>query len=357
MLSQVKYLRFGVVAILLVLNGCVISPRRDGGGNNGGGNNGGGGGGFGRIYVTNAPNNSIIRFDNASTVSGNATPGTTISGSATLLATPQYLFLDVANNRLFVANQGGGNILVFDNATTQTGNAAPTRTIGGSNTGLFSPVDVALDRTKDLLYVADSTAGTVGVFASGSTAGGNISPVRSLTLGFVPSALFSDSTNDRLFVADISNNAVHVFDNASTLNGGVAAPRILNGVTTQLNQPAGLQVDNTGRLLVTNFNGGTVTIYSGAATVNGSSAPVATIGGTNTGISQPTQIVLNNTTTTGDLYLADGSAGSVIIFAGIGSANGNINATRTISGSNTGLARSGGVGPFTAKGIALDTAR
>ncbi|HEV2988163.1 MAG TPA: hypothetical protein VG759_06965 [Candidatus Angelobacter sp.] len=358
MVFHFKYFCVGVIAILLALNGCVISPRRDstGGGNNGGGNNGGGGG-FGRIYVTNAPNSSIIRFDNASTVSGNATPGATISGTATLLVSPSYLFLDVANNRLFVANQGGGNVLVFDNATTQTGNVAPTRTIGGSNTRLFSPVDVALDKTKDLLYVADNTAGTIVVFTNGSTANGNISPASSLTLGFVPSALFSDGANNRLFVADITNNAVRVFDNASTLTGGVTASRILSGVTTQLNQPTGLQVDNAGRLLVTNSNGGNVTIYSGAASINGDNAPVATIGGGNTGIVAPTQIILNNTTTTGDLYIADGAAGSVIIFASIGSANGNINATRTISGSNTGLARSGGVGPFTAKGIALDTAR
>jgi DNA-binding beta-propeller fold protein YncE len=310
----------------------------------------------GRIYVSNASNNSIVRFDSALTVSGNATPGTVITGAATLLSTPQYLFVDVANNRLFVANQGGSNILVFDNANTQTGNAAPTRTISGPATQLFSPVDVALDRTRDLLYVADNTA--IQVFANGSTATGNVSPLHSLSLGFTPSALFVDSANNRLFVADTTSNAVHVFDAAGTLNGVVSANRIVSGGTTQLNQPGGLQVDNAGRLIVSNFNGATVTFYPNAATANGNVAPVATITGGSTGMIAPTQIVLNNATTTGDLYLADGAAASVLIFANIGAANGNVTPTRTINGSNTGLVRAGGgVGPFSAKGIALDTSR
>ena len=113
-----------------------------------------------------------------------------------------------------------------------------------------------------------------------------------------------------------------------------------------------------GRIYVTNPTNNTLVRFDGALTINGNVAPVAAINGGNTGIRAPTQLVLNNATTTGDLYLADGAAGAVLIFANLGSANGNINATRAISGSNTGLQRaSGGAGPFTATGIALDTTR
>ncbi len=351
-----RRMQLGILGLILVLNGCVISPRRDTV-NNGGNGNGNGNGAFGRIYVTNPANNTLVRFDGALTINGNVAPGATISGSATLLSTPQYIFLDAANNRLFIANQGGSNILVFDNANSHTGNVAPTRTISGPSTRLFSPVDVALDRTRDLLYVADSTSGIV-VFANGSNASGNATPLHTLTLSFVPAAIFVDAANNRLFVADNSNNAVQVFDGAAALNGTVTANRTIAGIATQLNQPAGLQVDVAGRLIVSNFNGGNVTIYPNAATANGNVGPVATIGGGNTGVQAPTQLVLNNATTTGDLYLADGAAGAVLIFANLGSANGNINATRAISGSTTGLQRSsGGAGPFTAKGVALDTTR
>jgi len=338
-------LLLGLCALCMVLNGCVISPRRD----TVGGGGGGGGGGFGRIYVSNSSGNSIVRFDNALTVTGNAAPGTTISGAATLLSSPQYLFLDVANNRLFVANQGGSNVLVFDSMSTQAGNAAPNRAISGPATQLISPVDVALDRVKDLLYVADSSSNNILVFANGSTANGNVTPLHSFSVGVPGAALFADSANDRLFVADTVTNAVHVFDAASTLNGAVTANRTVTGGTTQLNQPRGLQIDNAGRLIVSNSLGSSITFYAGAAAANGDIAPVATIIGGNTSLVNPAQMILNNATTTGDLYVADGGAASVLIFANIGGANGNVTTSRNINGSNTGL---GAI-----KGIALDTTR
>jgi hypothetical protein len=62
--------------------------------------------------VSNVAANSILRFENASGVSGNATPNATISGSATQLVSPQYLALDVSNDRLFVANEGASSVLV-----------------------------------------------------------------------------------------------------------------------------------------------------------------------------------------------------------------------------------------------------
>src|SRR5437660_7797772 len=123
MVSKLKGFWFGLLGLMLVVNGCVISPRRDGV-NNGGNGNGNGNGAFGRIYVTNTSAPSIVRFDNALTVNGNTTPGATISGAATLLASPRYLFLDAVNNRLFVVNQGGGNILVFENAHTRSSDVA-----------------------------------------------------------------------------------------------------------------------------------------------------------------------------------------------------------------------------------------
>lgn len=351
--AMLQRLHLCVLGLLLVMTGCV-SPRRTVG--SGGGGPGPGVGGVGRIYVSNTANNSIVRFDSALTVNGNATPGATITGALTQLSSPQYLFLDVANNRLFVANQAGSSVLVFDSANTKTGNIAPDRTISGANTQLASPTDVALDRTRNLLYVADGT--NIQVFSNASAASGNATPLHSLALGFVASALFVDSASDRLFVADTTINAVHVFDAASTQNNIVTANRSISGINTQLNQPMGLQIDNAGRLIVSNSNTPGITIYSAAATATGDLTPVATITGTSTGLGGPTQMVLNNASTTGDLYIADGTAASVLIFANVGTANGNITPTRTINGANTGLARSGGgLGALTARGIALDTSR
>ena len=72
-----------------------------------------------------------------------------------------------------MANQGGSSILVFDNASTLTGNVTPTRVISGNATKLVAPIDVALDTTNNLLYVADGTS--ILVFSSASTINGNVS--------------------------------------------------------------------------------------------------------------------------------------------------------------------------------------
>lgn len=338
------------VSLLIVLCGC------GGGGTRGGTLTGPPPTSLGKIYVSNVAGNSIVRFDNALTVTGNTSPGATISGASTQLSAPQYMLLDTTNNRLFVANQGASSVVVFENASTKTGNVTPERTISGGATLLVSPVDVALDSGRNLLYVADGS--NIFAFSGASTINGNSPPVRTIGVGFIVSAIFFDPANDRLFAADTAGNTVRVYDGASLLNGAVAANRIISGAATQLNKPAGLQVDTAGRLIVSNFGTPSITIYSSGATTSGNVTPVATIAGSNTGLGAPTQMILNNATTTGDLHVADGKSAAVLVFTNIGSANGNITPARNISGANTGLARSaGGTGPFTATGIALDTTR
>src|SRR6266852_847093 len=101
----------------------------------------------GQLYV--ATPGAILRFSNALTATGNVAPTATITGAATGLSTPRRLLVDTASNRLFVANQGGSSILVFDNISTLTGNAAPNRVISGGATTLAAPVDLALDTTNN----------------------------------------------------------------------------------------------------------------------------------------------------------------------------------------------------------------
>src|SRR5205807_2588728 len=250
---------------------------------------------IGKIYVSNAANNSSVRFDNALTVTGNAAVGASISGASTQLAAPQYLLLDVPNNRLFVANQGASSVVIFESANTRTGNVTPDRTISGPATLLASPVDLAVDSGRNLLYVADGS--NILAFAAASTVNGNTPPVRAIGVGFIASAVFLDQANDRLFVADSTGNAIHIYDGVSLLNNAVAANRIISGAATQLNKPAGLQIDAAGRLIVNNFGAPSITIYSNAAIINGNVTPVATVTGSNTGLGAPTQMILNNATT------------------------------------------------------------
>lgn len=340
-----------IILLLWSLSGCVISPRRTV--NNGGV---GGGNGTGQLYVSNQSNDSIVRFSGATKATGNIPPAATIQGSSTQLNQPQYIFADNTNNRVYVANLGAANILVFDNLSTLNGNQAPTRVI--SSTNLVSPIDVALDPINNLLYVADKTTdgGAIEVFTSASAANGSTTPARIIQPGFVPSAILLDSANDRLFIADPVNNAIDVYDTATKLNGTVTASRSISGSNTQLSQPFGLRIDGAGRLIVGNASPPSITIYSNAASANGNLSPATFITGSNTTLSSPTQLALDPTTNAGELYVADGVAQEVVVFSDISTATGTLNAkpNRQITGSNTTLTITGAT---TARGVALDTTR
>jgi hypothetical protein len=290
-----------------------------------------------------------LRFDHALTASGNATPAATIVGNNTTFNSPSFITLDAANDRLYIADRGDFSVLIYDNISTKNGNVAPTRTIVGAATTFQAPTDVALDKGRNLLYVADDL--NIHVFASASTVNGNQAPVRDLTTPFVVSAIFIDATNDRLFVADQLGNAIAVYDHASTLNGPVTANRAIQGATnTHLSNPGGVQLDGAGRLVVSNASPASITIYANAATADGDVAPVAQISGALTGMSVPDQIFID-TTGTGTLYNADPGAARVAAWANLNTANGNIQPTRAISGSNTGMTAGGPVG------VAFDNTR
>jgi hypothetical protein len=309
----------------------------------------------GSVYVSNTAANSIVHFGNVARATGNVVPNDTISGSATQLVSPQYLFVDAKDDRLFVANSGAGSVLIFEHASSKTGNVAPERTISGAATTLVSPADIVLDATRDLLYVADGA--NVLVFANASTVKGDIAPARTISIGFTITALLVDSGSDRLFLANGAGNAVDVFDAASTLNNTVSANRIISGPQTQLSTPSGLQLDGNGRLVVGNFGNAAITIYSSAATADGNMTPAATILGTKTHLAAPSQIAVESGSNN-QLFVADGTAASIFGFGNFNSASGDLAPTNLLNGSNTGLDRSGGgAGPVTAKGIALDPTR
>ncbi len=304
-------------------------------------------GAAGKLYVSNPNNNSILRFDNASTADGNIGPNGVISGSSTLITSPQHIFIDSAADSLFVANQG--NVLVFDNASTLNGNFAPSRSVSGAATGLNAPADVAVDDAKDLLYVADTR--DVLVFTSASTVNGDPAFSRDIKAGFIIAAMYLDSGNDRLYLADSGANAIHVFDSASTLNGTVAPSRTIFGSSTQLNQPSGIAVDALNKLIVANQGNSSLTIYINAGAANGNVAPIATIAGGSTTLNAPAQIAVNRSTTLVELFVANFSGGNVPIFSDLGSKSGNVPPSRNINGSATALSVSG------VRGITLDPNR
>lgn len=136
----------------------------------------------GKVYFLNG--NAIERDGNIANATSfqNVNTGlvfeTLIGGDLTRLIRPSAMFLDVTNDRLYVATRGpattvgAGEILVFNQASTITGNVAPNRVISGSS--VSGARDLLVDPQRNILYL--QVGGDVVALNNASTLNGPISP-------------------------------------------------------------------------------------------------------------------------------------------------------------------------------------
>lgn len=224
-----------------------------------------------RIYVADFLGNSILAFNNVRTVSGNVAPGRSISNTVTPIS-PVGLFIDPIGDRLYVTS--GNSVLVYDNASSLSGaNITPNRTLAGVSTTLTAPTGIFVDTTRNLLYVANAgITNQVLVFNNAAAVDGNITPGRSIPVSSAPVGVFVDVMEDRLYVT--SGNTIRIFDGASTANSASTPDRTISGGRSMLNQPRDIFVDTgTDRIYVANAADDTVLVFNNAGTANGSPAP------------------------------------------------------------------------------------
>ena len=130
------------------------------------------------LYVANFYGSTVTTY--APTAKGNAKPLHTIAGSKTGLNGPYGVAVDASHNVSVVNTNGGsaftGSVTVY--AAGAYGNVAPTRTISGSNTGLFYPFGIALDSSTNI-YITNYNGQSVTVYAAG--ANGNVAPVQTIS--------------------------------------------------------------------------------------------------------------------------------------------------------------------------------
>lgn len=195
---------------------------------------------------TTTPDPSVLVFTNASTVTGDVAPTRTfvITGGIEF----NGVEIDEAQDRLYLSGVSG-RLYVLNSASTLTGTVTPTASIT-----LTSPGAISLDRRNDRLYIS-ATAGSLYVFDSARQLTTASTPSRTVTwtspTDFARSVAI-DGCRNRLYLSIRNVNStvnVFVFDNASTLTGAldlhVAAQARL---TVPDNQIMSTAVDSIGNL-------------------------------------------------------------------------------------------------------------
>jgi len=225
-----------------------------------------------RLYASDQL--SIVVFNNAGTASGNIAPSRIVSQRSLAPGAAQYqgFYLDTQNDRLYVTVVPH-SVYVFDNVSALS-NAAPSRIISTANDATYL-FDVAVDTTKDVLYVYGLGAGSltqIAVYDNASGRFGSVDADRMITigdpLGSGPAVgMFIDPANDRLYAP--RNGQVLVFDNASTRDGLVGTTVIpTRTITLPVTAMSHIFVELVAdRLYAVDNNG--VTIIANASTVNG----------------------------------------------------------------------------------------
>ena len=222
-------------------------------------------------------------------------------------AGPADAYLDTVDHRFFKAEEANNRVLVYAlNSDNTFPDRIPDYVLGQANfytnaaansqAGMSDPWGVVYDPVNDRLFVAEDAGNRVKVynFADGVSNGENAVNVlgqagfTTATAGNTqagmnsPTGLAYDSANQRLFVAQITNNRVTVYDVASIANGenaiavlGQSTYTATTAATTQagLNVPYDVAYDSANqRLFVAQDNGSLVSVFDVSSITNGENA-------------------------------------------------------------------------------------
>ena len=256
-----------------------------------------------RVTVYNV--SSITDGQNATNVLGQVN-FTTVTAATTQpgMNAPYGVAYDSANSRLFVAQANGNRVTVYavssitngQNATNVLGQPNyTTNAVANTQNGLNGGVGLAYDSANTRLFVVNNSGNRVTVYnvssiTDGQNAtnvlgqpnyGGNAAATTQNGMN-VPSGLAYDAVNGRLFVSQQTGNRVTVY-NVSSITDGQNATNVLGqpnfttptAATTQngASAPQGIAYDSVNsRLFVAQNGANRVTVYSVASMTNGQNA-------------------------------------------------------------------------------------
>src|SRR6185312_13688751 len=122
------------------------------------------------LYV--ADDIEILVYASASTANGTPTPVRDLSVNFQLSG----IYIDGANDRLYVADSAGNAVAVYDHASTLNGPITANRAVQGAATHLSGPGSVQVDGAGRLV-VSNSLAPSITIYPNAATADNNIAPV------------------------------------------------------------------------------------------------------------------------------------------------------------------------------------
>jgi hypothetical protein len=206
------------------------------------------------LYVADGSN--ILVFGGESSLSGTVNTPALRTISFTFPVGP--IFLDAANNRLFIADASDNAVQILPGASTASGSGSLlVSPIVGANTLLNHPNGVLLDPTgRPVVSNLAGTSASITIYPNSIVpAGGNVAPTASLTgantllAGPGQMALNSNAGSGELYVADTLTPAILIYQNIGnfTLANNLTPSRKVSGSGTNLNANAvnGIALDTT----------------------------------------------------------------------------------------------------------------
>lgn len=152
-------------------------------------------------YVTDYGNNSVYE------VSLNSASGFT---RTTLSGFNGPVGITIANNIVFVTNYKDNTWSYFTVGSTSSSSSVQA---GGG------PISIAANSTASLVYVANSTAGTVNVFQANYLGSNTYGVTTTITTGSYPDAVVLASSLSKLYVANGNSNTVSVINTSTNTVG------------------------------------------------------------------------------------------------------------------------------------------
>jgi hypothetical protein len=309
------------------------------------------------VVISDENRGGLLIYDrkSGSQSTGITEPRRHIMGPRTDLGYIAGVTLDPKNREAWVVNNDGGGVDVF--SYDQHGDARPKRELDVPHQSW----GLSLDLSRDEVAVTSQQYQGISIYAR--TASGAARPLRTIrgedTQLADPHGVYLDGPGNEVFAANHGNwtemrsyaddsvllpgeykagrfemPSVRVYK--STDDGNAKPIRTVQGASTQLAWPMGIDVDRSrDELAVANYGTSSVLIFS--RTASGNVAPIRTIGGPRTGIVGPVAVGYDRKN--GEIWVANYGDHSAVVFDS--TASGNVEPKRIIRNAPAGTPTTG----------------